>query len=138
MQHTTNRSTKRNRILYWVFTLWLSLGMTSTAIVQLVQVKEEADMFTHLGYPQYLLTMLAVWKILGVIVVLLPKLPLLKEWAYAGFFFAMSGAALSHIVLGDGIGEIFPSVLLMALNLLSWHFRPANRKLGNTAHTNES
>ncbi|MES2431726.1 MAG: DoxX family protein [Bacteroidota bacterium] len=121
--------TKRNKIIYWIATIWLSLGMVSSGIVQLLKVKEEVDLFTHLGYPLYFMTMLAICKFLGVITVLLPKLPLLKEWAYAGFFFAMAGAIFSHIVLGDGAKETFPPVLLLVLTLASWYFRPADRKL---------
>jgi uncharacterized membrane protein YphA (DoxX/SURF4 family) len=120
--------TKRNKIIYWVATLWLALGMVSTGIVQLMKVKEEVDLFTHLGYPVYLLTILAVWKFLGVIAVLIPKFPLLKEWAYAGFFFAMSGAVFSHIALADGAKELFGPVLLLVLTFVSWYFRPAERK----------
>jgi hypothetical protein len=120
---------KTNRIIYWIATIWLSLGMVSTGIVQFLNVKEEVDMFTHLGYPLYFLTILAVWKFLGVAVILLPKFPLLKEWAYAGFFFAMSGALISHIRLDDSLTEIFPSMLLLALSVISWYLRPADRKL---------
>ncbi|SEJ24242.1 DoxX-like family protein [Dyadobacter sp. SG02] len=120
---------KRNRIIYWIFTAWLALGMTSTGIVQLMKMKEEADMFARLGYPEYLLTMIGTWKILGVIAVLIPKFPLLKEWAYAGFFFCMSGAIISHMALGDPIGEVAPPLLLLVLTVISWYFRPAGRKL---------
>ncbi|HEX9503508.1 MAG TPA: DoxX family protein [Patescibacteria group bacterium] len=84
---------------------------------------------THLGYPAYFLTILAIWKILGVITVLIPKFPLLKEWAYAGFFFAMSGAVFSHIASGDPVNEIFPSLLLLILTVVSWYFRPVDRKI---------
>jgi hypothetical protein len=84
---------------------------------------------THLGYPIYFLTILGVWKILGVAAVLIPKFPLLKEWAYAGFFFAMSGAVFSHIAVGDPVKEIVPALLLLILTLVSWHFRPADRKI---------
>jgi hypothetical protein len=124
--------TKRNKIIYWVATVWLALGMVSTAAVQLLKMKEGqggANSITHLGYPIYLLTILGVWKILGVVTVLIPKLPLLKEWAYAGFFFIMSGAILSHIALGDYVKEIFPSLLLLILTMVSWYFRPADRKI---------
>lgn len=120
---------KRNKIIYWFFTLWLALGMSSTGIVQLFKAKKEVDMITHLGYPVYLLTLLGIWKILGVIAVLIPKFSVLKEWAYAGFFFSMSGAAISHIMLGDSIGDIAPSVLLLFLTIISWYFRPADRKI---------
>ncbi|MFH6942494.1 DoxX family protein [Flavobacterium sp. FlaQc-50] len=120
--------TKKNKIIYWVATLWLALGMTATGIVQLIQMKEEAEMIQRLGYPLYFLILLGVWKILGVIAILIPKFPLLKEWAYAGFFFAMSGAIFSHLYCGDSAKELFGPVLLIVLTVVSWYFRPADRK----------
>lgn len=119
---------KRNKVIYWIATIWLSLGMVSTGIVQLIKMKEEVDMMANLGYPLYLLTIIGVWKILGTIAVLVPKFPVLKEWAYAGFFFLMSGAIVSHIAVGDGMAETFPPVLLLVLTVVSWYFRPADRK----------
>ena len=77
---------KANKIIYWIANAWLSLGMISTAVVQVFRLKASADFITHLGYPVFFLTILGIWKILGVIAVLIPKFPLLKEWAYAGFF----------------------------------------------------
>ncbi|WP_347218379.1 DoxX family protein [Chryseobacterium sp.] len=126
---TSNRSEKRTRIIYWVFTLWMALGMVSTAIVQLMKNKDELTNFTNLGYPAYLMTIIGVWKILGVIAILIPKQLLLKEWAYAGFFFVMSGAVISHLIVGDTAGRTFPAVLLFVLVIISWYFRPANRKI---------
>jgi uncharacterized membrane protein YphA (DoxX/SURF4 family) len=120
---------KRDKIIYWIATLWLSLGMISTGIVQLIKMKDEADLFTRLGYPAYLLTILGVWKLLGVVAVLIPKFPLVKEWAYAGFFFAMSGAVFSHLASGDEAKELFGPVLLIILTVVSWYFRPADRKV---------
>ena len=120
--------TKRNKIIYWIATIWLALGMLSSGIVQLFRVKEEIDFILKLGYPIYFLTILSIWKILGVVVLLLPRFPLLKEWAYAGFFFAMSGAAFSHIASGT-MNEMFPSLLLLILTVVSWYFRPADRKI---------
>ena len=125
--------TKRNKIIYWIATIWLSLGMLSTGIVQLLKLKGDGpgslNSMTHLGYPVYFVTILGVSKILGVIVLLIPKFPLLKEWAYAGFFFMMSGAIFTHIAAGNSISEIFPSLLLLILASVSWYFRPADRKL---------
>ena len=126
--------TNRNKIIYWIATLWLALGMLSTGIVQLLKMEEEVDNITKLGYPVYFLTLLGIWKILGVAALLIPKFPLLKEWAYAGFFFAMSGATFSRIASGDSISEIFPSLLLLILTLVSWYFRPADRKVISLAH----
>ena len=128
---------KRNKIVYWIATLWLALGMISTAGVQLLKEKAGAggaDSITHLGYPIYLLTLMGVWKILGVVAVLIPKFPLLKEWAYAGFFFAMTGAIFSHIASGEPVNEIYPSLLLLILTLVSWYFRPADRKIISVNH----
>lgn len=120
---------KRNKIIYWVATLWLALGMASTGIVQLLQVKEEVEMITvDLGYPVYFLTLLGVWKLLGVLAVLVPKYPVVKEWAYAGFFFAMSGAMYSHIASGNPVTDLAPPLLLLILTVVSWYYRPASRK----------
>ncbi|MDY0988079.1 DoxX family protein [Flavobacterium sp. CFBP9031] len=120
--------TKRNRIIYWIATLWLALGMTATGIVQLIPMKEEVEMIQRLGYPLYFLTLLGVWKLLGVIAILIPKFGLLKEWAYAGFFFAMSGAVVSHLAIKDEASTLFGPVLLIVLTVVSWYFRPENRK----------
>jgi hypothetical protein len=123
---------RRDKIIYWIATIWLALGMLSTGLVQLFKAKEGqggVDMITHLGYPVYLLTLLAAWKIFGVVAILIPKFPLLKEWAYAGFFFIMSGAIFSHIAVGDPMNELFPSLLLLVLALVSWYFRPLDRKI---------
>jgi len=125
--------TKRNKIIYWVATLWLALGMVSTGAVQLFKAKGDGpgslSSMAHLGYPEYLLTLLGSLKILGVLAVLVPKSPLLKEWAYAGFFFMMSGAIFSHLAAGDSIKEIFPSLLLLILTIVSWYLRPTERKI---------
>jgi uncharacterized membrane protein YphA (DoxX/SURF4 family) len=122
---------KRNKIIYWIATLWLALGMVSTGAVQLSKTKEGpggVDSMIQLGYPMYFLIILGIWKMLGVVAVLIPKNPLLKEWAYAGFFFVMSGAIFSHIAVGDSVSEIFPALLLLLLTVVSWYFRPASRK----------
>lgn len=126
---TTQKTAKRNKIIYWIATVWLALGMLSTGIVQLIKMKEEVDMMTHLGYPVYLLTLLAIWKVLGVAAILIPKFALLKEWAYAGFFFVMSGAVFSHLAVGDDAATLFGPTLLLVLTAVSWHFRPADRKM---------
>ncbi|ASW73467.1 hypothetical protein IQ37_15495 [Chryseobacterium piperi] len=126
---TSTKSQKRNKIIYWIFMLWLSLGMISTAIVQLLKNKDEVENFTSLGYPIYLMIIIGVWKILGVIAVLIPKTPLLKEWAYAGFFFVMSGAIISHMASDHNFSKIFASLLLLILTIISWYFRPADRKM---------
>lgn len=121
--------TKTNKIIYWIATIWLALGMVSTGIVQLIHYPKELEKMTQLGYPAYFLTIIGIWKLLGAIVVLVPRLPLLKEWAYAGFLFTMSGAVFSHLAIHDAPIELFGPSLLLALTVLSWYFRPAERKL---------
>lgn len=120
---------KRNKIIYWVATIWLSLGMLSGGIVQVIRLKEETDMMDKLGYPSYFLVILGAWKIAGVVAILVPGFALVKEWAYAGFFFAMSGALFSHLAIGDEAQSYFGPVLLIVLTLVSWYFRPASRKI---------
>ena len=122
---------RTRKIIYWITTVWLALGMTSSAIVQLMRHPDALTSMTRLNYPHYLLTMLGIWKLLGLVTILAPRLPLLKEWAYAGFFFVASGAAISHIVTGDPIGEIIPSLLLLTLTIVSWYLRPESRRLAN-------
>lgn len=120
---------KAGKIIYWIATVWLALGMASTGIVQLIHLEEETEVMTRLGYPLYFLTILGIWKLLGVITVLVPKFPLIKEWAYAGFFFAMSGAIFSHAAVGDGLMEFFGPSLLLVLTVVSWYLRPPGRKI---------
>src|SRR6478735_9862596 len=123
---------RAGKIIYWIATIWLALGMLATGIVQLLKEKNGqggTEMITHLGYPVYLLTLLGIWKVSGVVAVLIPKSPLLKEWAYAGFFFIMSGAIFSHVISGNPWSESFPALLLLMLTLVSWYLRPAGRKL---------
>lgn len=119
----------KNKIIYWIATLWACLGLTSTALVQVFHLKANVDFITHLGYPDYFLKIIGIWKMLGVIALLIPKFPLLKEWAYAGCFFLMSGAVLSHIVYGDPVLELLPSLWLLILIVVSYLFRPTGRKL---------
>ena len=120
---------KRNKIIYWIATAWLSLGMISTGIVQIIHQEEEVQKMTAMGYPTYFLTIIGAWKILGAVAILIPNYPLLKEWAYAGFFFLMTGAILSHQAVGDNAAGYFGPALLLFLTIISWHVRPVGRKI---------
>ncbi len=129
MTEQNQSRTKSGKITYWIATVWLALGMTSTGIVQLMKMEEEVQMMEHLGYPVYFLSLIGIWKLLGVIAILIPKFPLLKEWAYAGFTFTMIGALFSHLAMGDGMVDFFGPTLLLLLTGISWYFRPRSRKL---------
>ncbi|HEV3223359.1 MAG TPA: DoxX family protein [Puia sp.] len=122
--------TKRNKIIYWVTTVFLAFGMLAQGLAQLFHTKGYVEIINvHLGYPIYFMNIIGVWKILGVIAILIPQFKLLKEWAYAGFFFVMSGALFSHIASGDSLKQEAPSLVLLILIVVSWYFRPANRKI---------
>jgi uncharacterized membrane protein YphA (DoxX/SURF4 family) len=123
---------RRDKIIYWIATAWLALGMIATGGGQVLKMKEGqggADMIAHLGYPVYLLIILGIWKILGTAAVLIPGFRLLKEWAYAGFFFLTTGAMCSHIAVRDSPTALLPAMLLLVLTGLSWYFRPAERRI---------
>jgi uncharacterized membrane protein len=121
---------KRNLIIYWIATILMSVGMMGTGIAQIIHAKEMVDLVVPLGYPLYLLYIIGVWKILGVIAILIPGFKLLKEWAYAGFFFVMTGALISHLASGDyAIKGIIGPFMQTIFIILSWYFRPANRKI---------
>jgi uncharacterized membrane protein len=122
--------TKRNKIIYWAATVFLAFGMLAQGFAQISHTDGYVDMIVaHLGYPSYFLSIIGVWKILGVIAVLVPGVKLLKEWAYAGFFFVMSGAVFSHVASGDSIFSTAPAVILLIVIATSWYFRPADRKI---------
>ena len=122
--------TNRNKIIYWVATGLLSVGMLGSGLAQIFHAKEMVDIIVPLGYPLYFLYIIGVWKILGVITILIPGFKLLKEWAYAGLFFVMTGALVSHLASGDDslkgiIGPFMQTIFI----ILSWYFRPADRKI---------
>lgn len=120
---------KRDKIIYWAATLWFAFGMVASAIQQIFAVGGFVEIMQRLGYPPYFSVILGIWKLAGVIVLLIPGYPLLKEWAYAGFVFIMSGAVISHLAAGDKAVEMFPPLFLLILVGLSWYFRPVSRKI---------
>ncbi|MDF2432938.1 MAG: hypothetical protein JWP44_2569 [Mucilaginibacter sp.] len=120
---------KRKLFWYWTITAILSFFIFSGGLAQAVQVKGVVQGFKPLGYPAYFISLIGVWKALGVIAILIPKFKLLKEWAYAGIFFAMSGAVISHIASNNVSVQIIAPILLAVLTVLSWYLRPADRKI---------
>lgn len=121
---------KSHKIIYWIATALLAIGMLQSGIFAVLRTKQWIDLVTALGYPVYFLTILGVWKILGVIAILIPGFPRLKEWAYAGFFFAMTGALFSHMACGDfAVKSIMGPSFQALFVVLSWYFRPAARKM---------
>lgn len=83
----------------------------------------------ELGYPDYLASILGVWKLLGVVVMLAPGLGLIKEWAYAGFAFDLTGAAASHAFIADPTAKVVTPLIIFTLVAASWWLRPESRRL---------
>lgn len=95
---------KTTRVIYWIFTILLSAFMALGAIPDVIQHPEAIAVFDHLGYPSYLLPFIGIAKLLGVVAILVPGFPRIKEWAYAGLFFDVTGALYSAIAIGDPPG----------------------------------
>ncbi|SDE70371.1 DoxX-like family protein [Mucilaginibacter pineti] len=120
---------KKKLIWYWIITAILSFCIFSGGLAQAMQVKGVVEGFKPLGYPVYFISLIGVWKVLGIIAILIPKFKLLKEWAYAGIFFVMSGAVISHIASNDVSVQIIAPALLAIFTVLSWYLRPEDRKI---------
>jgi hypothetical protein len=120
---------KAKLIGYWVTTLLGPASFVVGGTLFLTQGEQQVATLAHLGYPAYLLYILGLWKWLGAVAVVIPGLPLLKEWAYAGFFFELTGAAASHAFAGDGPGQILQPIIFLALVMASWALRPASRRI---------
>jgi len=120
---------KRKLIWYWIITIILSFCMFTGGLFQALQLPDVLKGFKPLGYPTYFISLIGIWKMLGVIAILVPGFKLLKEWAYAGLFFTMTGAVISHIASNDIHVQIIAPFVLAIFTVLSWYLRPASRKI---------
>ena len=120
---------KRKLIWYWIITGILSFCIFSGGLAQALQVKGVVEGFKPIGYPTYFISIIGIWKVLGIIAILIPGFKLLKEWAYAGIFFTMTGAVISHIASNDIHPQIIAPALFAVFAVLSWYLRPADRKI---------
>lgn len=114
---------------YWAATGLTAFAMGSGGVLDLSGAPEVVGIITHLGYPAYLVPLLGFWKLLATAALLAPGLPRLKEWAYAGIIFDLTGAAYSHAKFSGAIGEAVPPLVLTAIVMASWALRPAGRRL---------
>jgi hypothetical protein len=115
-------------IAYWIATLIFVSETVVGAFWDILKVPSSRDVIIHLGYPEYLLLILGIWKLLAAVVLLMPRFPLFKEWAYAGIFFEFSGAIASHIAKGDGFSAWSVAAIFILIEIISWVLRPASRK----------
>ena len=104
-------------------------AMAASGVADLVHAPPMVESMSHLGYPLFVATLLGIWKLLGVGALLIPGAPRLKEWAYAGFAFELTGAAFSHAAVGDGVGQVVTPLVVLALGLASWKLAPSSRRL---------
>jgi DoxX-like family len=114
---------------YWLATLLVAAELGLGGIWDIARIPYVRDLVAGLGYPSYFLVLLGSWKVLGAVVLLVPRRPLLKEWAYAGAFFTYTGAIVSHLTTGYDLNELPLLTALTALTVLSWALRPPSRRL---------
>jgi hypothetical protein len=119
----------RREIGYWTATGLFCLAFTAGGTGHLLRADPMREGMLKLGYPLYVMTILGSAKLLGVVALLVPGRPLLKEWAYAGFSFNLLGAVASHIFVGDPLGETLPPAILLCVAAASYRLRPPSRRL---------
>lgn len=118
------------RIAYWLTTGTIVLVWVSGGIADLIQRPETVAGMELLGYPAYFTALLGIWKLLGAVALTVPRFPRLKEWAYAGTVFELTGAVISHAVSGSAAFHLFYTSAFALIAVASWALRPADRVLG--------
>jgi len=127
LTHNNSTVTTRSKeALYRGATALAAFAFVALGAADLMRAPAIMDGLVHLGYPVYLATMLGVWKLLGAAAITAPGLPTLKEWAYAGMFFDLTGAAMSHVASGGPIGNIMPPLVLLGFVMISRALLPAH------------
>lgn len=131
-------SDKLRTILYWATTALAGLALAGSGFGDLTRAPQIVEALTSLGYPSWFPLILGVWKPLAALAILAPGLPRLKEWAYAGVFFAMSGAAASHVLAGDPPTRVVAPLVILTVVMASWWLRPAGRRLEGSSPSTQS
>ena len=116
-------------VAYWAATITIVFAMFSGGVAELAHRPETINGMRELGYPVYFIMIIGFWKILGSVALVAPGLPRVKEWAYAGIFFNMTGAAVSHVVSHSAGWHVVVTLTLAAITIASWALRPASRVL---------
>ena len=118
---------------YWTTTTIIAIAFLSGGAAYLAGAGFALQGMLALGYPAYFVTILGAWKALGAIAILAPRSPRLKEWAYAGIAFDLSGAALSHVAVGDPAAKVVAPLVMLGIAAASWALRPPARRLERLA-----
>jgi len=116
-------------VLFWLSTLAVALTALWAGAMDVLHVEPLYGILLHLGYPSYFAAVLGVWKMVGAIVLLGPRFPLVKEWAYAGMVIDYSSAVISHWASGDPPGALAGPIILAVALVVSWFLRPASRRV---------
>jgi hypothetical protein len=115
-------------VAYWTTTALLATECFVGGVMGALQLEPFKRVVTHLGYPLYFMTILGVCYMSAGVVLLAPRLPRLKEWAYAGLTFIYTGATASHIWVGDDAKTLVGPLIFVALAAISWTLRPLPRR----------
>ena len=135
---TTKTAIKLKNLGYWTATGVTAFVFLSGGAAYLAGASFAVAGVSELGYPAYFVTLLGVWKALGGFAVLAPRLPRLKEWAYAGMAFDLTAAAVSHAAVGHAAVKVIVPIVLLAIVAMSWALRPKSRRLGVAKRDPES
>ena len=122
-------SMRGRSVAYWLATIPVVAELALGGIWDIARLPFVRDLVTHLGYPSYFLVLLGTWKVLGAVALIVPRRPLLKEWAYAGAFFTYTGAIVSHLTTGYDVGEVGLLAVMTVLTAASWALRPPSRRI---------
>ncbi len=120
---------KARDIGYWVCTVLVVFFMLPGGIFYLMRAPAAVEGMRQLGIPLYMVVLLGVWKVLGSIAIVVPKFPVLKEWAYAGIFFDLSGAVVANAAHGAVWWHVAAPLVILGILYGSWALRPAGRRL---------
>ena len=120
---------KTQNVLYWSSTGLAALAFAAGGLFDLSGAPAVVSTMAQLGYPAYVATLLGAWKVLGAIAILVPRGARIKEWAYAGMFFDLTGAAVSHLASGDPAGKVITPLVILGFVMASWALRPAGRNV---------
>jgi hypothetical protein len=123
-------SQRAKAIAYWLTTGFIAFQFALSGAFSVARPPVVLAGLAHLGYPAYFPLILGTWKLLGVLAILAPRLPRLKEWAYAGILFDLTGAACSHAASGDAAAEVLVPLAFALVTAVSWLLRPESRRLG--------
>jgi len=125
-------------IVYWLTTGVFCLVLTFAGVTHLMHIPFMVEKMIHLGYPEYFMTIIGGFEFLGVVVVLAPGLPMLKEWAYAGFVFTLIGATASHFYSGEAFGPSVRPLVVLGFTVASYALRSPSRRLAESPSLAES